>query len=696
MTIPRDHSRSRAVLLGVWQYSDPQLPDIPAADHSLAAMKKLLTGPLCGWPGNRVLAIANRRRPGNLHDKLVELFADTADDATAIFYFVGHGLTDSQGRLCLALGETRSQPSSRRASTSLQFGIVRDALLEACRDGTRIVILDCCYAGLSVREPATLSPEGLLEMTYGTGAYTMCASGAYEKAWYETDVAGRPMTYFTKYLLDVVSSGMPDQPAELTLDQVFARTRDNLLRDHKPEPTHTARHDAGRFPLARNRTPAVPAVDLAAENQRLRAKIAALEEQTRKLHKQEAEDDRRLELLARSSASEDELASADRQAGETVRAIAATAAERERLAAKLTDTGTPHAAVPESPLILHGILTGEPEDAARLVEQAARRPIPEVAELASALRKTGKAAPASSLAQQAVRMHPPAEVAELVRRISSAPLGRYGAGIRTAALREAAALPVTDVRDLVSRLDHYSARILMEEVGQSSSVSDIGWLAGELQSMGANFRADQLLSAASTRTTDLPELIADLSGRGDHAGILMVLKTPRAWNKTTRQAVAGKLHETSLSPWAWRSLLRGHAWYLPHTEYGRNWLAVGAAVCLFVGVSVLSDTFDRLSSGHRLTGHMALVTVLFTASLVGLLRARVRLRHTGELSWREPAISAGLIGLAFASIPIAWIYQAVGTVVLVVPSVLLVNPSRAREAIAWIHTRLPSRTHRSR
>jgi hypothetical protein len=36
--------------MGVWQYADPELPDIPAAEHSLTAMNALLTGPLCQWP----------------------------------------------------------------------------------------------------------------------------------------------------------------------------------------------------------------------------------------------------------------------------------------------------------------------------------------------------------------------------------------------------------------------------------------------------------------------------------------------------------------------------------------------------------------------------------------------------------------------------------------------------------------------
>jgi hypothetical protein len=680
--------------MSVWQYADPELPDIPAAEHSLTAMTELLTGPLCQWPADRVHTIANRRRPGDLHDELVELFADTADDATAIFYFVGHGLTDSHSRLCLALGETRSQPSSRRASTSLPFGIVREALLEACRDGTRIVILDCCYSGLAVKAPGTLSPAGLLEMTYGTGAYTMCASEAYEHAWYETDVADRPMTYFTKYLANVIHSGMPDQPAELTLDQVFARTRDNLLRDRKPEPTSTTRHDAGRFPFARNRTPSAPAVDLAAENQRLLAMIAALDEKVHSLREQEAGDDQRLELLAGSAGGQDELEDAARQAKETVTAIAAAVAERERLAAELAYAGGRPIPVPEIPLILHRILTGAPEDTARLVEDAARRPVPEVAELATALVKAGMDSAASSLARHAVQRHPPQDIAELIRRTT--PPQRQFTGFRvegtgTAALREAATRPIADVLDLVTWLDMPAAGLLLYTVGRSSPVADIGWLAGELRRTGLGVHADPLLSAATVRTGEMPDLIADLRGRGDDAGILTVLRAWGNWDRRVRRKAADELRETSLDVWGWRPLLRGHAWYVPRTNAARNWLAFGVVVCVLGIFGNAAAAFDKLPPVYRLTGRLIEAAVLLGAGTAVIVSIRIRARHTGELSTRDVTVSVALIGQAIlfgiGSAPIDLVYRVVvGTAsALALPLFVLVASSgRARKYIARI------------
>jgi hypothetical protein len=698
---PRDHSRSRAVLMSVWQYADPELPDIPAAEHSLTAMAELLTGPLCEWPADRVHTIANRRRPGDLHDELVELFADTADDATAIFYFVGHGLTDNHGRLCLALGETRLQPSSRRASTSLQFGIVREALLEACRDGTRIVILDCCYSGLAVKAPGTLSPAGLLEMTHGTGAYTMCASGAYEHAWYETDVADRPMTYFTKYLADVIHSGMPDQPAELTLDQVFARTRDNLLRDRKPEPTTTTRHDAGRFPFARNRTPSAPAVDLAAENQRLQAMITALDKEVQSLREQEAGDDRRLELLAGSSAGQHELEDAARQAKETVAAIAATAAERELLAAELLDAGGVPIAVPEIPLILHRILTGAPEEIARLVEDAARRPVPEVAELASALAKAGMGSAASSLARHTVQQHPPQDIAELVRRTPS-PKRRFTRfleeGIGTAALREAATRPIAEVLELVTWLDLPAAGFLLDTLGRSSPVADIGWLAGELRRTGLSVHADSLLSATAVRTGELPDLIADLRGRGDDAGILTVLTTRGNWDRRVRRNAADELRATGLDVWRWRPLLRRHAWYVPDSNSARNWLVIGVAACVLGAFGNLAAVFDKLPSAYRLTGRLTEAAVLLTAGAAGIVSTRIRARRTGDLNTRDATISAALIGQAIAygigSAPIGSTYRTVGGLVFLLSLplfVLLASSNSTRKYIARIRDRQADR-----
>src|ERR1700733_11174754 len=109
----RDYSGSRAVLMGTSEYSF--LPSLPAALNSLERMAGLLTGPLCGWPADRVVLVVNERGPGDLHDRLITSFEDAAN--VALFYYVGHGQIDLANQLCLGLAGSRTE-ANRRAATS--------------------------------------------------------------------------------------------------------------------------------------------------------------------------------------------------------------------------------------------------------------------------------------------------------------------------------------------------------------------------------------------------------------------------------------------------------------------------------------------------------------------------------------------------------------------------------------------------
>lgn len=244
----RDYSRSRAVLIGAWDYA--ALPPVPAARNSLARMRGLLTGPLCGWPGKRVDVVRDPNRRGSLPDRLMESFSGATD--VALFYFVGHGqLHDDE--LCLALCDSPVE-GPRRTTVGLPFSDVRRALRE-CDARTKIVILDCCFAGQAARAEHSLT-EGsasLIDRTLGTGAFTMAASGAYRTAWYEQAAeSAAPQTYFTKYLVDAVEAGLPGHPQGLPLGAVFTAAAEALSRDRLPAPTRSVRHDADRFVLARN------------------------------------------------------------------------------------------------------------------------------------------------------------------------------------------------------------------------------------------------------------------------------------------------------------------------------------------------------------------------------------------------------------------------------------------------------------
>lgn len=305
-----DLTRSRAVLIGTWDYE--HLEPVPAARNSLERMCGLLTGPLCGWPADRVTVIGNRAGPGDLHDQLIELFSDTSSDGVALFYFVGHGQLDDQERLCLGLVGSRTD-YNRRASTSLRFDDVRGALV-ACSADTKVVMLDCCFAGSATKPRQSLSGADVLDMVRGVGAYTMAASGAYLPAWFETD-GSAPQTYFTQYFVDVVESGIAGEPAGLTLDRIYVDTHERLVRDGKPEPTHTARHQAGRTVFARNAAPVEEQVDLGSRIAQLEAKLRAAEAEVAALRGKAEEPERmRAEPDSDALASEADARAAIRRA----------------------------------------------------------------------------------------------------------------------------------------------------------------------------------------------------------------------------------------------------------------------------------------------------------------------------------------------------------------------------------------------
>lgn len=257
----RDYGHSRAVLVGAWDYDN--LSPVAAARHSLDRMERVLTGPLCGWPADRVETVRNPRRRGELPDRLMELYDGVAD--VALFYFVGHGQRHGD-ELCLALCES-PDAGPRRMTTGLAFSDVRAALRE-CDALTKIVVLDCCFSGQATESGHSLAgaDPDLATLTAGTGAFTMTASGAFRTAWFDADPhAVRPQTYFTRYLLDSLEEGLPGGSGEVTLGPLFVATAEALARDRRPEPTRSVRHDADRFVLARHGALGAAVADAVAE-----------------------------------------------------------------------------------------------------------------------------------------------------------------------------------------------------------------------------------------------------------------------------------------------------------------------------------------------------------------------------------------------------------------------------------------------
>ena len=304
----RDYSRSRAILMGTSQYS--VLPDLPAALNSLERIAGLLSGPLCGWPLDRMALLVNERGPGNLPDRLITSFEGVTD--VALFYYVGHGQIDMANQLCLGLAGSRTE-ANRRAATSLPFEAVRRAMLDSPA-AMKIVILDCCFAGLASLPANSLaaSSDDMLDRTAGSGAYTMAASAAYSPAWYDTTPGSvRPQTFFTQYLVDLVEGGIPGQPSELRLHPLFTHLRDRLASDKRPVPVERSVDAAHNFVFAHNAAPPEAQRDLDRELTELSQRLA--EAEALRADAEAARDQSRLLGEAREQALRAEIAERTRE-----------------------------------------------------------------------------------------------------------------------------------------------------------------------------------------------------------------------------------------------------------------------------------------------------------------------------------------------------------------------------------------------
>ena len=250
----RDLSRARAILIGNATFQHRQIDDLPAAAGCVEAMTRLLTGELCGWPAGRVVRLEDVARPDDLARRVIAAVRDAQD--VLLVYYTGHGYRTRNGQLALALGETDPDPETL-PHTAMLYENLAD-ILRGCRAATKLVILDCCHAELGGRANYVFQGGDLAEAYPVDGLYFIGASKRDQNA--KSPREGQ-LTYFTQALVDVVRDGIPGQPDELRLDQIFLEVRARLVKARLPEPVDSGIRGARQYPFARNAASKAQAVE---------------------------------------------------------------------------------------------------------------------------------------------------------------------------------------------------------------------------------------------------------------------------------------------------------------------------------------------------------------------------------------------------------------------------------------------------
>ncbi len=254
-----DGGRSRVVLVGTARYTSDGLPDLPAVERNLEALRAALTRGGWGLPPERCTMLLDVEDPRVVLDALADAAAEAED--TLVFYYAGHGMFDPRGGDDqLLLGLAKSEPD--RPHQSLSYSGVRRVLREPSGRAKRtVVILDCCFSGLAADFMGEAEQIG--NSADITGTYVLTATSPTEMAVSPPDEL---YTGFTDALLSIHVEGVAGRGPVLDMNTLYEELRKALTARSLPTPRQNNKDLGGKIAFIVNaahpeRRAALPAGD---------------------------------------------------------------------------------------------------------------------------------------------------------------------------------------------------------------------------------------------------------------------------------------------------------------------------------------------------------------------------------------------------------------------------------------------------
>src|SRR4051812_24622073 len=186
-------------------------------------------------------------------EAIADFFAERSRDDLTLLYFTGHGVKDDEGRLYLAMSNTRRDALM---FTSISAAQVNDAM-DACRSRRKVLVLDCCYSGAfpAGRTPKSDDAVQTLERFQGKGRAVLTASDATQYAFEGDDLRGSgTQSLFTRYLVEAIRTGDADldEDGDIALDELYSYVREKVVAEVPQQRPKKQEDVDGRIVIARN------------------------------------------------------------------------------------------------------------------------------------------------------------------------------------------------------------------------------------------------------------------------------------------------------------------------------------------------------------------------------------------------------------------------------------------------------------
>jgi hypothetical protein len=240
----------KALLVATYVHKDAGLRQLTSPAHDAEALAQVLgDAEIAGFD---VTMLVNE--PHHVvGEAIADFYADVHRDDLTLLYFTGHGVKDDDGRLYLAMTNTRRDALMFTAISAAQ---VNDAM-DACRSRRKVLVLDCCYSGAFPAGRGSKSDEGVqtLERFQGKGRVVLTASDATQYAFEGDDVQGEgTQSLFTRYLVEAIRTGEADldEDGDIALDELYSYVHERVVADMPQQRPKKLEDVDGRIVIARN------------------------------------------------------------------------------------------------------------------------------------------------------------------------------------------------------------------------------------------------------------------------------------------------------------------------------------------------------------------------------------------------------------------------------------------------------------
>lgn len=242
--------RRLALLIATYEYEDTGLRRLTTPAHDAEALAAVLADPEIAGFDVRTLVNAPTHEVG---EAIAEFYGESRRDDLTLLYFTGHGLKDDNGRLHLAMANTKRD---RLRFTALSAQLVDEAMTDSL-SRQKILILDCCYSGSYQTEQFAKSDSAVhtLEKLGGRGRTVLTASDSTQYAFEGSTIHGEAaQSVFTRHLVDGLRDGTADLDGDgdITVDELYNFVYDRVTAEQPNQRPKKLDQVEGRTIIAAN------------------------------------------------------------------------------------------------------------------------------------------------------------------------------------------------------------------------------------------------------------------------------------------------------------------------------------------------------------------------------------------------------------------------------------------------------------